>query len=69
MGSERSVHDGLSAVSGMEIAPCPFCKGTDIEVGGLLFDHFVWCRYDNARGPTAPDETEAIERWNAGRSE
>lgn len=51
----------------MKIKPCPFCKGTEIEV----YHHFMdWCYVAcqnpscQATGPCVKTEEAALDKWN-----
>lgn len=55
-----------------DLLPCPFCGSTDPEAdeqkfpyeGGVKIKQFVGCLDCFTQGPTANNESDAVELWN-----
>lgn len=53
----------------MEIKPCPFCEGDDVQIDNIMRADPWWvaCKGMNCRcyGPNGNTREEAIKKWNA----
>lgn len=47
-----------------ELQPCPFCGGTELQVGELMARFFVECGGCAASGPVARTRVGAGDAWS-----
>ena len=48
---------------------CPFCGGSNLEMGNTPSFYWVRCQDCGAEGPTNKDRKEAVELWNGPTDE